>query len=305
MSKKSMPNIAASVRRRLLDRIRKTGEEASFVWSRYAVERLLYRLSVSEHSREFVLKGAALFMVWTGRPHRPTLDLDLLGHGEDSSERMREVFRSICQVEVVPDGLRFAPDSVAAAPIRDGQEYGGQRVTLVAFLGKARIPVRVDIGFGDVVTPRPQEIVYPTLLDFPAPRVRACPRETVVAEKVHAIMVLGIANSRMKDFYDLHFLASAFAYDGESLAHAIAATFRRRNTALPAEMPLALTMEFGQDATKQTQWRAFLRRSGIGDAPEDFAEVVASATAFLGPVLTAVGEGKSFSEYWTPSGPWR
>jgi hypothetical protein len=305
VSKKTPPSIAASVRQRLLQRIRETGEEAGSVWSRYAVERLLYRLSVSEHGKSFVLKGAALLLVWTGRPHRPTLDLDLLGHGEDSSERVRGVFRSVCRVEVVPDGLRFDADSVTAVPIRDIQDYGGQRVKLMAFLGKARIPMQVDIGFGDVVTPRPREIVYPTLLDFPAPRLRACPRETVVAEKLHAMVVLGIANSRMKDFYDLHVLASAFDFDGGTLARAIEATFGRRNTALPAETPLALTTEFGHDATKQTQWRAFLRRSGIGDAPEDFAKVVGSAAAFLGPVLAALDRGKPFSGHWAPSGPWR
>ncbi len=298
------PDIAASVRQRLLETIRRTGEDASFVWSRYAVERLLYRLSVSEHSRDFVLKGAALFVVWTGQPHRPTLDLDLLGRGEDSSGRMVDVFRTVCRAEVVPDGLRFDADSVSAAPIRGGQEYGGQRVALTAFLGKARIPVRVDVGFGDAVTPRPRTVTYPTLLDFPAPRLGACPRETVVAEKLHAMVVLGIANSRMKDFYDLHVLASAFSFDGATLARAVQATFERRRTALPGEMPLALTAQFGHDATKQTQWRAFLRRSALDDVPEDLASVVAALAAFTGPVLTSLAQGNRFEMAWPPGGPW-
>ncbi len=305
MSKQARPNIAASVRQRLLNRIRETGEDANLTWSRYAAERFLYRLSVSDFGRGFVLKGAALFTVWTGQPHRPTLDVDLLSYGEESGEHLEAVFRTVCQVAVEPDGLRFAPGSVTAEPIRENQEYGGQRVTLTAYLGKARIPVQVDVAFGDVVTPPAEEIIYPTLLDFPAPRLRACPRETVVAEKLHAMVVLGIANSRMKDFYDVYVLAQGFAFDGMTLGRAVTATFGQRATSLPARVPLALTEEFSRDATKQTQWRAFLRRAGVGHASEDFAGVVAELTAFLGPVLSAVSEGRSFGKVWKPPGPWR
>jgi hypothetical protein len=203
VSKRSASGLAASVRQRLLNRIRSTGEDANLTWSRYAVERLLYRLSVSDHGGEFVLKGAALFAAWMGQPHRPTLDVDLLGFGEVSGERLEAVFREICQVAVEPDGLRYDPGSVRAEPIRGNQEYGGYRVAITAFLGKMRIPVRADVAFGDAVTPPAEEIAYPTLLDLPAPHLRACPRETVVAEKLHAMVVLGIANSRMKDFYDV------------------------------------------------------------------------------------------------------
>ncbi|MCD6416506.1 MAG: nucleotidyl transferase AbiEii/AbiGii toxin family protein [Planctomycetes bacterium] len=305
MSKKNPPNIAASVRQRLLNRIRQTGEDANLVWSRYAVERLLYRLSVSDYGRDFVLKGATLFMVWTGKLHRATLDVDLLGYGEDSSEHVQEVFCDVCRAEVEPDGLRFAPDTVTAAPIRGNQEYGGQRVTLTAFLGKARIPVQVDIGFGDVVTPKAEDVSYPTFLDFPAPRLRACTRETVIAEKLHAMMVLGIVNSRMRDFYDVYVLAQNFAFDGVMLSRAISATFERRSTALPAQLPLALTEQFGQNTAKQTQWRAFLRRSGVGNVSDKLAAVVASLAAFLGPVLNALAEHRPFSRKWQPSGPWQ
>lgn len=305
MSEQTLSNIAASVRQRLLNRIRETGEDANLTWSRYAIERLLYRLSVSDYGRGFVLKGAVLFTVWTGEPHRPTVDVDLLGYGEDSGEHLEAVFRSVCRVAVEPDGLRFDVDTVTAEPIRENQEYGGQRVTMTAFLGKARIPVRVDVAFGDVVTPPAEEITYPTLLDFPAPRLRACPRETVVAEKLHAMVVLGIANSRMKDFYDVYVLAQSFAFDGATLGPAVRATFERRATSLPAELPLALTEEFSRDATKQTQWRAFLRRSGVGGVPEDLADVVASVGTFLGPILRALSAGEPFSRNWTPPGPWR
>jgi len=181
VSKDRPSNVAASVRQRLLNIIRETGDDANLIWTRYATERLLYRLSVSEYAGDFVLKGAMLFMAWTGQSHRPTVDMDLLGHGEDSSERLAAVFRGVCGVEVEPDGLVFDAGSIRAAPIREEQAYQGQRVTLTAFLGKARIPIQVDVGFGDVVTPKARKISYPTLLDFPAPSIRACPRETVVA----------------------------------------------------------------------------------------------------------------------------
>jgi predicted nucleotidyltransferase component of viral defense system len=305
MSKEKPSNVAASVRQRLLNIIRETGDDANLIWSRYATERLLYRLSVSEYAGDFVLKGALLFMVWTGQPYRPTVDLDLLGHGEDSSERVEEVFRNVCRVDAEPDGLLFGPETVKAGLIRKDQEYQGQRVTLVAFLGKARIPLQVDIGFGDVVTPRAEEIAYPTLLDFPAPRIRACPRETVVAEKLQTMVVLGIANSRMKDFYDVFVLARDFAFDGATLVQAIKATFQRRKTKIPVERPLALTEEFGRDSTKTVQWNAFIRKSGLEQKVPDFLEVLSQLRKFLLPLLK-VGSGQGpFLSFWDAGGPWK
>jgi predicted nucleotidyltransferase component of viral defense system len=298
-------NIAASVRQRLLNIIRDTGDDANLVWTRYATERILYRISVSEYAGEFILKGALLFMVWTGQPYRPTVDLDLLGHGEDSSERIADVFRIICNVDVELDGLVFDPDTIRVVPIREEQEYQGQRVKLTAFLGNARIPIQVDIGFGDVVTPKPRKIKYPTLLDFPAPRIRACPRETVVAEKLQAMVILGIANSRMKDFYDVYVLARDFTFDGAILTRAIKATFRRRKTEIPAESPLALTEEFGRDGTKTIQWNAFVRKSGLEQEIPELLKVLPQLREFLLPILKAVsGQGPSLS-LWDSGGPWK
>ena len=196
-------NVAASVRQRLLNLRVKYPGDFNVLLTRYAAERLLYRLSISPHSRQFVLKGALLFVVWLPQWHRPTRDLDLLGFGENSVERLTDLFREICQTEAVADGLEFDPASLEATEIREGQEYGGRRVRLLALLGNARVPVQVDVGFGDSITPGPCEIDYPTLLsDLPAPKLRAYPRETVVAEKLEAMVALGWANSRMKDFYD-------------------------------------------------------------------------------------------------------
>lgn len=305
MSKGKKSDLSASVRQRLLNISRETGDDPNLVWSRYATERLLYRLSVSEYAGEFMLKGALLFMVWTGRLYRPTVDMDLLGHGDFSGERLADVFRKVCQAGVEPDGLVFDPDTVKVAPIREEQEYGGQRVRLAAFLGRARIPIQVDIGFGDVVIPRARKINYPTLLDFPAPRVRACPRETVVAEKLQAMVVLGIANSRMKDFYDLFVLARDFAFDGATLTRAIKATFKRRKTEIPAETPLALTDEFARDDAKATQWNAFIRKSGLEHGVPDFSRVLSHLRKFLlPPSKGASGQGGPIPEEWKKGGPW-
>jgi len=283
----------------------KTGDDPNVIWTRYAIERLLYRLSVSEVAGDFVLKGAVLFRVWFDEPHRPTMDLDLLGYGDDSNERIADVFRGLCQLNVEDDGLMFDEKSIRVLPIREGMEYQGRRVNLLAYLGKGRIPIHVDIGFGDAVTPKPEMIEYPTVLDFPAPRIRACSRSTVVAEKFHAMVMLGIANSRMKDFYDLYALASRFAFDGSILIKAVKATFRRRKTAVPGLVPMALTEEFVQDSTKRIQWNAFIRKSGMGASAPEFMEVLSVLRVFFLPVMEAAsGRGASPGQ-WKARGPWQ
>ena len=304
MTKDKPSNVVASVRRRLLNIIRDTGDDPNLVWTRYATERLLYRLSISEYAGDFILKGAMLFMVWTGRSYRPTVDMDFLGLGEGSSEQLAEVFRNVCRIDVEPDGLVFDADTVDVTPIREEQEYQGQRITLTAFLGKGRIPVQADVGFGDVVTPKAKKISYPTLLDLPAPRIRACPRETVVAEKFQAMVMLGIANSRMKDFYDLYVLARDFVFDGATLVRAIKATFNRRKTDIPIELPLALTDEFGRDEVKSVQWNAFFRKSGLeADVPQ-LPELLSHLRDFLLlPMKAASGHGPTKAN-WAKGGPW-
>ena len=302
MTNRSLSNLSASVHQRLITLARSTGDDANVILSRYATERLLYRLAQSPHVNQFVLKGAVMFLVWTKNMYRPTMDLDLLGFGEDSAERLEQVFRDCCHLRPEPDGLVFDASSVAATLIREGQEYQGKRVTLLSFLGKARIPVQVDIGFGDVISPRPDHIIFPTLLDFPAPEIRATTRETVVAEKFHAMAVLGIANSRMKDFADIWTLAQYFSFDGRILAEAIAATFLRRKTPLPSETPLALTTEFADDRQKQVQWNAFQRKGRLSPMP--LADVIVSLELFLLPVLTQARSTPTGNMRWTKGGPW-
>ena len=241
--------------------------------TRYAMERLLYRLGISTYKEQFVLKGAMLFSLWAAVPYRATADVDLLGFGDDGAEQMAAVFREICVLSVDDDGVIFEPETLRSDVTRIADRYGGVRLSLVARVGKARLTVRVDIGFGDAVTPGAQEIEFPSLLDMPTPRLRAYPPETVVAEKFQAIVALGMMNSRMKDFFDLWAMAETFSFDGTVLAEAIRATFERRQTVVPAETPIALTPDFAEDGTKQSQWRGFLRRTAIDMAPGPFAEL--------------------------------
>ncbi len=243
--KKPVSNVGASVRARLLRLARERGEDFQLVLVRYANERLLYRLSKSRHASRFVLKGATLFGVWTGAPHRATRDIDLLGSGNASESHIREVFAEVIALDVEDDGLELDVDSMNVGPIRDGQEYAGLRVVLNARLTSAQLRLQIDIGFGDVITPAAVTLEVPTLLDQPAPRLRVYPKETVIAEKLEALVQLGIANSRMKDFYDLAVLAESFEFEGESLVAAIRATFARRGTALPVGLPWLEKNEVG------------------------------------------------------------
>jgi predicted nucleotidyltransferase component of viral defense system len=304
LNPKKPKDVAASVRQRLLNLSRKTGEDFQLLLTRYAIERLLYRLGSSEYAGRFVLKGAVLFTLWTGQSHRPTRDLDLLGFGESSAAAVEAVVRALCSVADIEDGLDFAADTIVVEPIREDQEYGGQRVRLEVRLANARVALQVDVGFGDAITPAPGVVAFPTLLGMPAPQLRAYPRETVVAEKLQALVHLGMANSRMKDFYDLWVLAREFSFAGPLLRDAIAATFARRGTAIPLDPPVALTDAFSRDEAKRKQWTAFLNRSGLKDRGGELEGIVGELAEFLMPPTTAAARGEEFAPVWKPGGPW-
>jgi predicted nucleotidyltransferase component of viral defense system len=304
MSDDQVANLAVSVHHRLLNLRQEKGEDFNLLLKRYTLERLLYRLSRSKHSDQFVLKGAMLFVVWGQNLRRPTRDLDLLGYGNSSPEELLGLFRQICRLDVAPDGLEFDADSINIAEIREGQEYQGQRVRLTAKLGAARISVQIDIAFGDTIVPEAEVIDYPTLLDFPSPHIRVYPKETVVSEKLQAIVSLGMANSRMKDFYDIYFLSREFPFDGLVLIKAISSTFERRQTQIPSNIPLALSDEFAMDRNKATQWKAFLKRSGLDNAEKEFSRVIDELRNFLLPPLFASAQVDIFKKSWTAGGPW-
>lgn len=295
-------NVAASARERLMQLSRARNENFNFVLDRYAMERLLYRLSQSRHESTFVLKGAILFTLWSGHPHRATKDIDLLGAGSPDLGRLSSIFKDICAVEVEDDGMVFDATSVTAARIKEDADYEGVRVHLKGKLGTAVLNVQVDIGFGDAVTPAPVVADFPVLLASPAPRIKVYPRETVVAEKLEAMVQLGIGNSRMKDFFDLDFLARSFDFEGGVLTHAIRATFTRRNTPIPDDDPVAFTPTFIEDPQKKAQWTGFLKRSGVGDGSRSLAEAVGSIRSFAGPPMAAARTGTAFPKVWSRAG---
>ena len=259
-------NVGASVRQRLLNLAHARGQPMELLLTRYALERLLHRLSLSPHRERFVLKGAMLLATWFDEPHRATRDVDLLGFGDAADDALLGTFREIMAVEV-DDGVSFDLKGLRIEAIREEVEYGGSRLRTTAALAGARIPITVDIGFGDAVEPGVEDIDLPVLLDMPSPHLRAYPLETVIAEKFHAMVVLGRANSRMKDYYDVWMLTSTFEIEPERLRRAIAATFARRRTEIPASVPDGLSDDFSADAGKQRQWDAFARTLS-GQVPE-------------------------------------
>ena len=282
-------NVSASVRQQLLNLRLAKGEDYNALLTQYAIERFLYRLSKSEFAGWFVLKGAMLFRVWSGSLYRPTKDLDLLGRGEATPDAVADAVRRVISTPVEDDGLSFDPGSVTATEIREEQEYGGVRVKLVALLGSARIPMQIDVGFGDAITPEAVVQTYPTLLGMDVPQLAMYPPETVVAEKLQVAVVLGITNSRMKDYYDLLVIFRTYVLADEILAEAIVATFGRRQTAVPDEVPPGLSREFGEDEGAQRLWREFLRRLQVDDAPDDWKSVVTSIRERVWPVMLQAG----------------
>ncbi len=265
-------NLAASIRARLKQRADTTQQDFNLTLTHYGLERLLYRLSVSSHATNYLLKGALLFSLWYDQPHRPTRDADLLGFGPDDVDSAVTAFREICQIAVA-DGIAFDPDSIQGSAIRQEAGYGGVRIDLQATLDGARIALQVDIGFGDAVTPAPESVSYPVLLaDLPAPQLRTYPKYTVVAEKFHAVCLLGMANTRMKDYFDLWVLLTEGALEPVALHRAVEATFHRRQLAVPHTVPSGLSDAFAQDAAKQRQWAAFLSKNRLD--PLDLARVV-------------------------------
>jgi predicted nucleotidyltransferase component of viral defense system len=297
-------NLAASVHQPLLNLSEKRGENFNLLLTQFAIERFLYRLSRSLYVDQFVLKGALVFRLWQAPSYRPTRDLDLLGFGASSQDALSRIIADLCGLEVEADGITYDPASLLIREIREDQIYGGQRVELMASLGQARIPLQIDIGFGDVLTPDAETSLYPTLLPLPAPEIRGYPRETVIAEKVQAMVALGMLNSRMKDFYDVWSLSQHFAFGGSLLCRAIRATFNRRATPVPPSVPVALTPQFTERPDKVTSWEAFVRRNLLDAQGASLAQIGADLAQFLIPVLAAAEQGKEYEADWSAGGPW-
>jgi len=279
-------NRAASVRARLLNVAKAQGVDFNQVLVRFALERILYRLAESQHAPNFLLKGALLFTLWYDMPHRATRDADLLGLGTNDLHAVAKTFRDVVAVSA-DDGIVFDQTSVLVEEIRKEAGYGGVRVIMAGELARARCKVQIDVGFGDAVTPAPVDSVYPVLLDdLPAPRLRTYPTYTVVAEKLHAIALLGITNSRLKDYFDLSVLLERENLDADLLAKAIQATFERRGMKMPERVPIGLTDEFAHAPSRQSLWLTFLKKNELPHEP--LPAIIERLRSALAPALNRI-----------------
>lgn len=297
-------NVGASVMARLLNRTHVTGEDYQVTLGSYCTERFLYRLGVSVRRDRFVLKGATLLRLLSEQPYRATRDLDLLRRGEGTFDAIREDIQGICAVEVEDDGVTFAASRMRLEAMRSDEEYVGTRVALPARCGTARLLMQVDLGLGDDVWPVPQLRSYPVLLDMSAPCILAYPMEAVIAEKLEAMIVLGDRNSRIKDYFDLHYLASYFAFDRATLTESIQRTLARRSTPIPAGEPMGLTPDYWRNPLRPTQVRAFARRAVLSVGDDPGGELLAVLRPFLLPLIQDLRGGSPSSGTWPPGGPW-
>jgi hypothetical protein len=283
-------NIAHSIHDRLHNVSRERAEDFFKILRQFANEGFLRRLQNSGYSSQFVLKGAFLLMQWTGEYRRSTKDIDMLVYEDNSEELIRTMITAICSVEFEQDGMIYDTSEMTIEDIRDDEEYRGLRAKFTAFLGNARIPLQIDMGFGDAVVPEPVEIEYPTLLNLPTPRLLSYPVVSVIAEKVEAMVDKGMLNSRMKDFYDVYAMSRIFDFEGPKIKAAFQATFKRRETEIPEGLPVAFTDEFAEDDVKITQWRSFINKSELTHAPDNFAEVISELRKFTRPIFQSINE---------------
>ena len=306
MTRRPLSNVAASVRTRLLNRSRARDEDFQFLLQRYAAERFLHRLGESEYRSHLVLKGAMLLALWGESTYRPTRDLDFTGYGNSRQSSVRSAIRAICAVPVADDGIVFDVETLSIEPFREHAEYSAVRARFWSRVGSARIQVRIDIGFGNAIQPPPTDTRYPTLLEgSPQPWIRAYPPEAVVAEKLHAMVSLGEQNSRYKDFYDLYTIAKYVSFTGERISQSIGATFDRRRAVISLDLPPSLTPQFYTDPARAEQWRAYLIRSSLPSAPDDFGIVGNLIQSFLVAPWRVLARCSGFSGVWTNGGPWR
>ena len=303
MTARPVRNLPASIHRRLLNRARETSRRFDDVLYYYAAERWLYRLSRSQHAGEFILKGALLLRAWDAPVFRPTRDIDLLARTSNDLDSIARIVAEICETVVEEDGLLFHADTVRTERIAEDADYHGVRACFQASLGKARIPMQVDMGFSDIIVPGPVGISYPTTLAQPAPHLASYSRESTIAEKFEAMVKLEELNSRMKDFFDIWALSSGFPFDGGVLAAAVSTTFSRRQTPLVPD-PTCLRDTFGRNAIKMAQWSAFAGKLELGDKTT-FVEIVRKIRQFLAPIASALAEQRTFALYWAPGGPWQ
>ena len=303
--KKDIINIQASVRARLQNKAKETNRPFSEVLQYYGMERFLYRFSKSQYARQFILKGALMFTAWNIPQRRTTLDIDFLARFDNQIGSIEKVIKDICRIKVVSDGLVFDPETVKGMRIKEDADYEGVRLKFVGFLERARIPMQMDIGFGDIVYPRPKIFDYPVILDLPKPHLKGYPLESVVSEKFEAMVKLGLLNSRMKDFYDIWLMMRQFDFNGLNLTEALKRTFEHRKTVLPQKRPLFAEEIYYDKSDRQTLWMAFLRKGDIKHAPDKLSVTAKEIEKFLIKPLDAIHKGIEYKKTWKASETWR
>ena len=297
--------LAHSIHTRLVARSKELGMEAQVLLERYALHRFLFRLSKSVHADRFLLKGAQLMLIWIGETARATRDADLLGIGDLADSELQRIITDLCNQTVTDDGMEYLVDSIRIAPIREETAYGGRRIHVQARVGNARLRLQIDVGIGDAVTPEPEWVELPQMLDLPAPKLRAYRPETSIAEKLETIVARGLLNSRLKDYFDIYILSLNESFDLPVLSHAIRATFERRSSPLPSSTPIGLTQTFVDEPGKALQWRGFLDKAGVEGIPEDLIDVIEAIAAFMSPVLSGIQTETTSDQHWPPRGPWQ
>lgn len=302
--KEPVKNLTASVRGKLQNKSNETKRPFAEVLQYYGMERFLYRFSKSEYAQKFILKGALMFTVWDVPDRRTTRDIDFLGRHDNQIEKIEAIIRDICGQKVVDDGLIFRAQTVKGKRIKEDSDYEGVRVKFLGFLDRSRIPMQIDVGFGDLVEHKARPVVYPTIVNFPKPHLRGYPLESVVAEKFEAMIKLGALNSRMKDFYDVWLLLRQFEFNGESLSQAIRQTFEKRKTVLPKAIPLFAPEIYDGRSDKDRTWKSFLGKNNVR-APEHLKEVASSIEDFLWPTVEAIMRKRTFACTWKAPGPWK
>jgi hypothetical protein len=296
-------DVAASIRQRLLNEAKRQNRPFQELLQYFAMERFLYRLSLHPLADRFILKGALLLTAWKAVKSRPTVDIDLSARTTNDHEHTRHWITELCTLAIEDDGILFHLESLEVLRIKEDAEYEGVRVRFDATLASARVPMQIDIGFGDVITPPASRIEYPAILNLPAPMLWTYPKETVIAEKLEAMTMLGLLNTRLKDYFDIWLLAATYDFDGSVLSKAIRATFANRSTAVES-LPVGLTPEFSNSQARQVQWAAFLKRGRFPNAPQELASVVEAVRSFVVPVLESLNAGDHFGRVWSAGGPW-
>jgi len=303
--RKNVTNIQASVRALLQNKAKETNRPFAEVLQYYGMERFLYRFSRSEYVDKFILKGALLFTVWQIPERRTTLDIDFLARYDKQVASIEAVMRDVCDVSVDPDGLVFDSKNVEGRKIKEDADYEGVRVKFLGFLERSRIPMQIDVGFGDIVYPKTKVVDYPVILDFPKPHLKGYPPEGVISEKFEAMVKLGLLNSRMKDFYDIWLMMRQFDFSGSNLAEALKRTFKHRKTDPPKAQPLFAEEIYNEKSDRQTLWKAFLKKGDIKHVPEKLSTTAREIEKFLIKPLDAINKGNRFNEEWKAPGPWK